>query len=86
MSVDLTSRGGKVTARYNIAGMERLDGIIKRDDPFSDSIFSPTQDGDLISPDDCRRMAAALRRKAQELIDEASTFDRAAEDGGFEQW
>lgn len=86
MGVDLTSRGGNVTASYNITGMERLDDIIKKDDPFSGGIFSATQDGGLIPPEKCRRMAEALRKKAQDLLDEASIFDKAAEDGGFEQW
>lgn len=85
MSVDLFSLGGKVTTRYTTKGMERLDGIIKKDDPFCDGIFSEGQDGSVIPPEDCRRMAEALRRKATKILEEASIFESAAEDGGFEQ-
>ena len=82
MSVDLFSLGGKVTTRYTTKGMERLDGIIN---PFCDGIFSEGQDGSVIPPEDCERMAEALRRKATKILEEASIFESAAEDGGFEQ-
>lgn len=86
MGVDLTSKGGKVTARYSISGVARLDDIIKSDDVFRGGLFSETQDGGLIPPAECKRMAKALRQKADELLAEALIFDAAALDGGFEQW